>query len=284
MLSRVVRADLRLAPRRRSPPDPHRRRERIRPRVLAVQDVHKSYRSSSGEVSALRGVSLRIDQPGFYAIMGASGSGKTTLLHLLGAMDVPDRGTITIGGQRIDTLSERELTAFRRTRVGIVFQQFNLLSTLTAVENVELPAMLAGDEPKALRARAMDLLSTLGVAHRAGHRPETMSGGEQQRVAIARALLYKPALVLADEPTGALDSRNAEALWTLLDRVAREQETTVVMVTHEPLAAAHCRQVMVLRDGVVTGQFDLPPCPEEDPDARRRNAAMVAAGYQRLVG
>ncbi|MCU0688377.1 MAG: ABC transporter ATP-binding protein, partial [Phycisphaerales bacterium] len=224
--------------------------------MLAVQDVHKSYRSSSGEVSALRGVSLRIDQPGFYAIMGASGSGKTTLLHLLGAMDVPDRGTITIGGQRIDTLSERELTAFRRTRVGIVFQQFNLLSTLTAVENVELPAMLAGDEPKALRARAMDLLSTLGVAHRAGHRPETMSGGEQQRVAIARALLYKPALVLADEPTGALDSRNAEALWTLLDRVAREQETTVVMVTHEPLAAAHCRQVMVLRDGVVTGQFD----------------------------
>jgi putative ABC transport system ATP-binding protein len=213
--------------------------------------------------------------------MGASGSGKTTLLHLLGAMDKPDGGTITIGGERIDQLSERALTDFRRRRVGIVFQAFNLLPTLTALENAELPGLLGGDDPAVIRARAMELLESLGVSHRASHRPDSLSGGEQQRVAIARALLYRPALVLADEPTGALDSKNAEALWSLLGRVAREQQTTVVMVTHEPAAAAHCRRVFVLLDGAITGSFDVP---EQHDDGAKGNASLVAARYQQLIG
>lgn len=251
--------------------------------MLTVDNVHKAYKTSDRSVQALRGASLAITEPGFYAIMGASGSGKTTLLHLLGAMDTPDSGTITIGPDRIDALSERELTNFRRTRVGIIFQQFNLLPTLSAVENVELPGMLAGDEPRALRTRATELLTTLGLADRVHQRPDALSGGEQQRVAIARALLYRPALILADEPTGALDSRNAEALWQLLERVASEQQTTVVMVTHEPAAAAHCRKVFVIRDGVVTGSFDVPPVPQDTPDGYKANAALVAARYQQLV-
>lgn len=249
--------------------------------MLNVDDVNKSYTAGGRVVQALRGASMSIDGPGFYAIMGASGSGKTTLLHLLGAMDKPDGGTITIGGERIDRLSERALTDFRRRRVGIVFQAFNLLPTLTALENAELPGLLGGDDPAVIRARAMELLESLGVSHRASHRPDSLSGGEQQRVAIARALLYRPALVLADEPTGALDSKNAEALWSLLGRVAREQQTTVVMVTHEPAAAAHCRRVFVLLDGAITGSFDVP---EQHDDGAKGNASLVAARYQQLIG
>jgi putative ABC transport system ATP-binding protein len=249
--------------------------------MLNVDDVNKSYTAGGRVVQALRGASMSIDGPGFYAIMGASGSGKTTLLHLLGAMDKPDGGTITIGGERIDQLSERALTDFRRRRVGIVFQAFNLLPTLTARENAELPGLLGGDDPAVIRARAMELLESLGVSHRASHRPDSLSGGEQQRVAIARALLYRPALVLADEPTGALDSKNAEALWSLLGRVAREQQTTVVMVTHEPAAAAHCRRVFVLLDGAITGSYDVP---EQHDDGAKGNASLVAARYQQLIG
>ncbi|MFN7375298.1 MAG: ABC transporter ATP-binding protein [bacterium] len=249
--------------------------------MLNIDNIYKSYTTGGRVVQALRGASMSIDGPGFYAIMGASGSGKTTLLHLLGAMDKPDGGTITIGGERIDRLSERALTNFRRRRVGIVFQAFNLLPTLTAVENAELPGLLGGDDPAVIRARAMELLESLGVSHRASHRPDSLSGGEQQRVAIARALLYRPALVLADEPTGALDSKNAEALWSLLGRVAREQQTTVVMVTHEPAAAAHCRRVFVLLDGAITGFFDVP---EQHDDGAKGNASLVAARYQQLIG
>ncbi len=249
--------------------------------MLNIDNIYKSYTTGGRVVQALRGASMSIDGPGFYAIMGASGSGKTTLLHLLGAMDKPDGGTITIGGERIDRLSERALTNFRRRRVGIVFQAFNLLPTLTAIENAELPGLLGGDDPAVIRARAMELLESLGVSHRASHRPDSLSGGEQQRVAIARALLYRPALVLADEPTGALDSKNAEALWSLLGRVAREQQTTVVMVTHEPAAAAHCRRVFVLLDGAITGAFDVP---EQHDDGAKGIASLVAARYQQLIG
>ncbi|MBY0307591.1 MAG: ABC transporter ATP-binding protein, partial [Phycisphaerales bacterium] len=196
--------------------------------------MHKSYRLGSRVVNALRGADLTIDTPGFYAIMGASGSGKSTLLHLLGALDTPDQGTVEVGGHALQGLSERRLTEFRRKAVGIVFQQFNLIPTLTARENVELPGVLAGDDPGRLSARSAELLEALGVAERAGHRPDSLSGGEQQRVAIARALLYSPPVILADEPTGSLDSRNAEALWALLAKVSAEQNNTVVMVTHEP--------------------------------------------------
>ncbi len=242
--------------------------------MIHALNVHKSYQLGERSVQALRGVSLDIDAPGFYAIMGASGSGKSTLLHLLAAMDTPDQGTITIDGQDLASLSEHQLTLFRRKRVGVVFQQFNLIPTLSARENAELPGLLAGRNPAELRARSIELLSALGVLQRADHRPDALSGGEQQRVAIARALLFRPALVLADEPTGALDSASAEALWTLLAEVASAQRTTVVMVTHEPAAAVHCQRVYVMRDGTLIANFET-----EALDARG-----VAARYQQLVG
>mgnify|MGYP001799804527 CR=1 FL=1 len=188
--------------------------------------------------------------------MGRSGSGKSTLLHVLGALDAPDSGEIEVGGTRIDTLSERDATVYRRTGVGVVFQRYNLLATMTAVENVELPGVLAGEKQSTLRPRAEKLLDELGLSDRAGHRPEAMSGGEQQRVAIARALLFEPPVLLADEPTGNLDSRTAEALWGLLARVAGDHDTTVVMVTHEPAAAAHCSRVLVVSDGLIADDFE----------------------------
>jgi putative ABC transport system ATP-binding protein len=242
--------------------------------MIQAKNLHKSFTLGDRSVPALRGASLSVDEPGFYAIMGASGSGKSTMLHLLAAMDRPDSGTITIDGQELSTLGERELTLFRRSRVGVVFQQFNLIPTLTAQENAELPGLLAGEAPARLRARSTELLEALGVLPRATHRPDALSGGEQQRVAIARALLFRPALILADEPTGALDSASARALWTLLADVAARQRTTVAMVTHEPAAAAHCRRVFVMKDGVITGHFDT----------EGLDASGVAARYQQSVG
>lgn len=242
--------------------------------MIKCVDVHKSYRLAHGEVSALRGIDLEIAEPGFYAIMGHSGSGKSTLLHLLAALDRPDKGTISIGGRETHHLDDAEATLFRRRGVGIVFQQFNLIPTLTAAENVELPGMLAGENPAWLRSRATELLGELGLSERAAHRPEALSGGEQQRVAIARSLLFSPPVVLADEPTGALDSVNAEKLWRLLASVAAEKRVVVVMVTHEPTAAAHCRRTWVLRDGRVIGTIET----------EGLDATGVAARYQQLVG
>ncbi|MCW5764408.1 MAG: ABC transporter ATP-binding protein [Phycisphaeraceae bacterium] len=241
--------------------------------IIRCVDVHKAYRLGDREVAALRGANLEITEPGFYAIMGASGSGKSTLMHLLAALDTPDRGTVQVSGRDLEHMSDRELTLFRRKHIGVVFQQFNLIPTLTARENVELPGMLAGDEPRALRARAEELLGALGLEGRGDHRPDALSGGEQQRVAICRALLYKPAVLLADEPTGNLDSRTSEKLWTLLGEIARDNGMTIVMVTHEPAAAAHCRRVFVLMDGAVTGTIDT----------EGLDATGLATRYQRLV-
>ena len=241
--------------------------------VLRCAGVTKAYHLAGREVAALRGVDLEVETPGFYAIMGQSGSGKSTLLHLLAALDRPDAGTIEIAGRAIHDLQERDATLFRRRGIGIVFQQFNLIPTLTARANVELPGMLAGEPAAWLRQRSGELLARLGIAERGEHRPDALSGGEQQRVAIARALLFSPPVLLADEPTGNLDSRSAETLWSLLEELAREG-MTVVMVTHEPAAASHCREVFVLSDGRVTGRFG----PGEGLDA-----GGVAARYQRLV-
>ncbi len=244
--------------------------------AIRCEGVVKGYElagKGSRRVEALRGVDLAIESPGFYGIMGASGSGKSTLLHLLAALDRAEQGCVIVGGRDLGTMDERELTRFRRERIGIVFQQFNLIPTLTARENVELPGVLAGRPSAELRKRSDELLAALGVAQRSEHRPDALSGGEQQRVAIARALLFSPALLLADEPTGNLDSASSEKLWTLLADVAREHETTVVMVTHEPAAAAHCSRVFVLRDGVVAGQIET----------EGLDAGAVAARYQQLV-
>jgi putative ABC transport system ATP-binding protein len=241
--------------------------------VLRCTGVFKSYPLGDRRVEALRGVDLTIEEPGFYAIMGHSGSGKSTLLHLLGALDRPDRGEIVISGRPIHALDEREATLFRRKRLGIVFQQFNLIPTLTARENVELPGMLAGEDASWLTARSNALLDRLGVLGRAGHRPDALSGGEQQRVAIARALLYNPPVLLADEPTGNLDSASSARLWGLLKELAGAGETTVIMVTHEPAAAVNCRRIFVLSDGRVTGSIDT----------EGLDASGVAARYQQLV-
>ncbi len=243
--------------------------------MLRCSAVTKSYTLGDRRVDALRGVELRIDEPGFYAVMGPSGCGKSTLMHLIGGLDAPDSGRIEVGGQRLESMSERELTAFRRTGVGIVFQQFNLISTMSALENVTLPGLLAagaGRPMAELEARGRELLRLLGVEGRAGHRPEALSGGEQQRVAIARALLFSPPVLLADEPTGNLDSRSSEALWTLLESLARERAMTVLMVTHEPAAAAHCRKVFFMRDGRVVEELN---CDGMDP-------GDLAAHAQRL--
>jgi putative ABC transport system ATP-binding protein len=223
--------------------------------TIRLEDVHKSYRLAGREVRALCGVNLRIDGPGLYAVMGPSGSGKSTLLHLAAALDRPDAGTIELSGQRIDTLGEAALTAFRRRRVGLVFQQFNLLSTLTALDNVTLPGMLDGMSRREQVQRGRSLLATLGLEHRAGHRPDALSGGEQQRVAIARALLFEPPVLMADEPTGSLDSETARQLWRMLRPLVAARGMTFLMVTHEPAAAAQCDRVYLLFDGTIRDSF-----------------------------
>ena len=223
---------------------------------VRARGVRKTYRTGERAVDALRGADLAITEPGFYGIMGSSGSGKSTLLYLLAGLDRADAGEIEVAGARIDRMDEQALTLHRRKRIGVVFQQYNLLPTLTAVENVMLPGILDGAARGPLEARARELLGTLGLAERASHRPEALSGGEQQRVAIARALLFEPPVLFADEPTGALDSANSERMWKMLDSLAHERKMVVLMVTHEPAAAAHCRHVFVIRDGVVAGGFE----------------------------
>ena len=242
--------------------------------MINCRQVEKSYRLGDRDVPALRGVDLTIGEPGFYAIMGASGSGKSTLLHLLAGLDTPDKGELTVSGHPLHTMSERHLTTFRRESVGIVFQQFNLIPTMSASENVELPGMLAGRPRAWLNERSHALLERLGLNARARHRPDALSGGEQQRVAIARALLFEPPVLLADEPTGNLDSRSSASLWALLQEIAAEQEMTVVMVTHEPAAAAWCRSIAVLLDGRIRGHIETDGL----------DAGGIAAEYQRLSG
>ena len=241
--------------------------------LLSCINVHKSYHLDHQEVPALRGVDLTVDEPGFYAIMGQSGSGKSTLLHLLAALDRPDQGEIHVAGEAVHAFGEDTATQYRRRRMGIIFQQFNLISTLTARENVELPGLLAGVEPGALRDRTATLLVRLGMSARADHRPDALSGGEQQRVAIARALLFAPPVLFADEPTGALDSTTSNRLWELLAEIAREQNMLVLMVTHEPAAAVYCRRIFVLHDGRVRATIET----------EGLDAGGVAARYQQCV-
>jgi putative ABC transport system ATP-binding protein len=241
--------------------------------LVVCTGVHKHYDLGHTEVKALRGVDLTIDQTGFFAIMGPSGSGKSTLLHLLAALDTPDQGQVRVGGTDLSRMTDAELTNFRRKSIGIVFQQFNLIPTLTAIENVQLPGTLAGESKEFLQRRATELLTRLGLKERMNHRPDALSGGEQQRVAIARALLYSPKIVFADEPTGNLDSASSRRLWELLKEIAAEQQLTIVMVTHEPFAAVHCRRVYVLMDGVVRGHIDV----------EGMDAGGLASRYQQFV-
>ncbi|HEY3189976.1 MAG TPA: ABC transporter ATP-binding protein [Solirubrobacteraceae bacterium] len=222
--------------------------------AIEVRDLVKTYGAGPTAVRALRGVDLVLASSEFVAIMGPSGSGKSTLLHVLGALESPTSGSIAVGGRRYEGLDDAELTRLRRDHIGFIFQFFNLLPSLTALENVMLPALIAGGIDRGQRDRARELLDRVGLGARAAHRPAELSGGEQQRVSIARAVLLAPELVLADEPTGNLDSRAGAQVLRLLRELNREEGRTIVMVTHDPSAAAMADRVVFLRDGEVAGE------------------------------
>ncbi|MGH3106280.1 MAG: ABC transporter ATP-binding protein [Rubrobacteraceae bacterium] len=230
---------------------------------IAVQtvDLSKVYGEGSTTVRALREVSLEFPNGEFAAIMGPSGSGKSTLLHILGALDKPSSGRVIVGGTELSGLSDRKLTLLRRERMGFVFQFFNLIPTLSAEENVLLPALIAGERASRYSERLDELLDLVGLRERRTHRPDELSGGEQQRVAIARALIRNPDIILADEPTGNLDSKTGAGVLNLLKESAARYDQTILMVTHDPLAASSADRVVFLSDGRVVDEARDP-----DPD------------------
>ena len=218
--------------------------------LVSARDVRRDYAMSAGVVHAVRGVTLDVRAHEYVAIVGPSGCGKSTLLNLIGAIDAPSSGALTIAGQRLDGLSDRDATLFRLRRIGFVFQRFYLMPVLTALENVELPMSEAGLDKTKRRERARELLAYVGLGERLHHRPTELSGGEQQRVAIARALANRPALLLADEPTGELDAHTGEEVIALFERLNRDG-TTIIVVTHDEDLARAAHRVVHMRDGVI---------------------------------
>ena len=219
--------------------------------ILETRDVTKSYGTGDGQVAALRGVSTRIEEGEFVAIMGPSGSGKSTLLTILGGVEAPSSGQVLLEGVDLASLSDDERTKLRRRRLGFIFQSFNLLPNLTAEENIALPLQLDGVKSAEAIRRAGESLELVEMQQRRTHLPSALSGGEQQRVAIARALVIRPALLLADEPTGNLDSRQSKRISSLLERLVTEQGQTIVMVTHDAAVARVARRIIAIRDGVI---------------------------------
>ncbi|MGB8650251.1 MAG: ABC transporter ATP-binding protein [Mycobacteriales bacterium] len=225
------------------------------PAVRAV-DVRKTYGRGDTAVLALAGVSLEVPRGQMCAVMGPSGSGKSTLMHCLAGLDTADSGEIAIGGTQLVGLKDKALTALRRDRLGFVFQQYNLLPTLTAEENITLPLAIAGRSPDP--AWLQEVVSSIGLTDRLEHRPSELSGGQQQRVACARALITRPDVVFADEPTGNLDSRSGAEVLAFLQRSSRELGQTVVMVTHDPSAASYADRVVFLADGLLVDEMAAP--------------------------
>jgi putative ABC transport system ATP-binding protein len=219
--------------------------------MIRCVDVCKTYRQGDNDITALAGISLEIAKGSFVAIMGPSGSGKSTLMHLIGGLDRPTSGDLLVNGRLIGQMPDDQVTLFRRYKIGFVFQFFNLLPTLTALENVALPLVLDGRPKAESDDRAQALLARTGLDKRQDHLPDELSGGEIQRVAVARALAFNPPILLADEPTGNLDSKNGEAILSLLKEINREQGCTIVMVTHSDEAARYGDRTIVLRDGRV---------------------------------
>jgi putative ABC transport system ATP-binding protein len=220
--------------------------------MLEVRALVREYPMGNERVAALRGVTFDVDEGDYAAIVGPSGCGKSTLLNLLGVIDRPTSGTVTIGGERVDELSDGRATEFRLRRIGFVFQRFYLMQALSARENIELPLAEAGLGKQARRVRARALLDYVGLGAREGHRPSQLSGGEQQRVAIARALANSPKIVLADEPTGELDARTGAEMIALFERLNADG-TTIVVVTHDEELARAARRMIHMRDGVIVG-------------------------------
>jgi len=217
--------------------------------IVEARDVVKIYDTGRVKVHALRGVSLTVYRGEMVAVMGPSGSGKTTLLNCLSGLDTIDEGQILIAGKELAKLPDDVRSTFRARHMGFVFQLFNLIPVLTALENVELPALLAGVRPSEARRRALEVLEQVGLADRAGHKPNELSGGQQQRVAIARALVNQPDIIWADEPTGNLDTETADEVMALLRRLNQENGQTFVIVTHDPRIGAMCDRIVQMRDG-----------------------------------
>jgi ABC-type lipoprotein export system ATPase subunit len=221
--------------------------------MVEARGVEKGYAAGGVRVHALRGVDLSITRGEMVAVMGPSGCGKTTLLNCLSGLDEFERGEVLIGGESISGMSDRKRTRFRAQKMGFIFQTYNLIPVLSAVENVELPLLVAGAKPREARRRAMSVLETVGVPEQAHKRPNEMSGGQQQRVTVARALVNTPAIVWADEPTGALDSETSAEIVDLLVRLNKEQGQTFVLVTHDASVARRAHRIVRMRDGRIEG-------------------------------
>ncbi|MGH9938074.1 MAG: ABC transporter ATP-binding protein [Blastocatellia bacterium] len=238
-------------------------RDPIEP-VIKLDHIHKIYRMGDIEVHALRGITLTIRQGEFVAVMGVSGSGKSTMMNIIGCLDQPTRGTYILDGQNVSKLSKDERADIRNHKIGFVFQGFNLLARTSAIENVELPMLYARIETAERRRRAQEALEAVGLAGRENNHPNQLSGGQQQRVAIARALVNHPTIILADEPTGALDSRTSVEVMEIFQRLSREHGITLLVVTHEHDIAEYARRVIIFRDGKIKS---------DEPAAHQRDAA-----------
>jgi putative ABC transport system ATP-binding protein len=261
--------------------------------VIRLENVYKTYDLGEVQVHALRGVSLEVYEGEFVAVMGPSGSGKSTIMNILGCLDRPTKGHYYLDGVDVSGMSKAKLAGIRNKKLGFVFQQFNLLSRTSALENVELPTVYAGISPEERTKRAMESLTRVGLADRAGHHPSQLSGGQQQRVAIARGLVNRPAILLADEPTGNLDSRTSVEIMDILQGLNNEQGLTIVLVTHEPDIARYSKRTLEFRDGklrrdnIVQDRFiarevlQTLPTPEEqaaeDAEDNARQEKMAAA-------
>ncbi len=244
--------------------------------IVQTQNLTKVYGSGEAAVTALDHVSISVEPGEFVAIMGPSGCGKSTLLHLVGGLDRPSEGSVTIGGNTLTELSDDRLTELRRKNIGFVFQFFNLIPVLNAVENAALPVTLDGVRPGEAKQRATEWLKRVGMSDRLSHRPDQLSGGQQQRVAVARALVAEPEIILADEPTGNLDTRAGDEIARLLRQASKDWKRTVIMVTHDPRIAAYADRIIFLKDGRVTEQTTL--------ETRNSNNAEVVADKMKTLG
>lgn len=240
--------------------------------ILDAKGLHKEYVFGSHFVQALDGVDIQVNQGEFVAVMGPSGSGKSTLLHLLGGLDRPSNGVILLSGSDVSKLSDKQSTLSRRRNIGFVFQFFNLLPTLDAQENILLPLIIDGQKPKDHKDRLDRIIQRVGLENRRYHRPDQLSGGEQQRVALARALITQPAILLADEPTGNLDSKTGNDVMELLKASAKEFSQAIVMVTHDPKVAAYADRVIFLKDGKIIHESRF----MNDADHSQRSKEILA--------
>jgi len=227
------------------------------PNVLEARNLGKKYQMGELIVEAFSGIDFEVASGEFVAIMGPSGSGKSTLLHLLGGLDQPTEGEVTLAGQRLTHLGDKQITLARRRKIGFVFQFFNLLPTMTAEENIALPLVIDGKDKRRYQPRIDALLALVGLTDRRRHKPDQLSAGEQQRVALARALVTEPAVILADEPIGNLDTKNSAAIMELLRRSCNELNQTMIVVTHDALAATYADRVIFLKDGEIRNQIDF---------------------------